>query len=50
MLQLDVHGYLYVWQMATHRANKIYKNQGVLHFHNMANVSRLLSLGLRDVQ
>ena len=50
MLQLDGHGYLYVQEMATHCANKITKNQGVLHFHNMADMSRLLSLELRDVQ
>ena len=28
---------------------KITKNQRVLHFHNMADVSRLLSLGLRFI-
>ena len=50
MLQLDVHGYLYVRQMATHSANKTFKKLGVLHFLNMADVSRLLLLGLRVVQ
>ena len=38
------------WEMATHHANKTFKRPGVLHFLNMADVSRLLSLGLRVVQ
>ena len=32
MLQLDVHGYLYVQQMATHCANKTFKKPGGLAF------------------
>ena len=32
MLQLDVHLYLYVWQMATHHANKTFKKPGGLAF------------------
>ena len=32
MLQLDVHGYIYVSQMATHFANKTFNNSGGLAF------------------
>ena len=50
MLQLDVHGHLYVGKWQPIVAIKLSKDQGVFLFLNMADVSRLLSLGLRVVQ
>ena len=46
MLQVDVHGHLYVRRWQPIMAIKLSKDQGVLHLLNMADVSRLLSLGL----
>ena len=50
MLQVDIHGHLYVGKWQPIMATKLSKAQGVLHFLNMADVSRLLLLGLRVVQ
>ena len=50
MLQLDVHGHLYVGKWQPIMPIKLSKDHGVLHFLNMAGVSRLLLLGLRVVQ
>ena len=49
-VQLDVHGHLYVGKWQPIVAIKLSKDQGVLHFLNMADVSRLPLLGIRIVQ
>ena len=46
MLQVDIHGHLYVAKWQPIVAIKLSKDWGVLHFLNMADVSQLLSLGL----
>ena len=45
MLQVDIHGHLYVGKWQPIMAIKLSKDQGILHFLNMADVSRLVSLG-----